>query len=179
MTAHTSSSERDRCLQAGMDGFLTKPLHASDLQAALATWLPPPDAQAPAAAPPGPGPVERPAPAIPRAALAELDVAGAMRRMEGDRETFELALLAFLASAPAEIAALDAAARAGDRERLLFAAHGLAGAAAGIGADPVRAAARHLEQVVQGRDAGALEVAVTDLIDRLDRLRGAASADGA
>jgi len=40
LTAGASPSERDRCLAAGMDGYLTKPLGRASLAAALEQWVP-------------------------------------------------------------------------------------------------------------------------------------------
>ena len=39
LTAHASTEDRERCLQAGMDGYLTKPLNLSDLDKVLADVL--------------------------------------------------------------------------------------------------------------------------------------------
>jgi len=38
MTAHALASERERCLEAGMDGHLAKPFEPEDLFAALERW---------------------------------------------------------------------------------------------------------------------------------------------
>ena len=40
LTAHAMPGERERCLKAGMDDYLTKPLSREDLCAALRQWLP-------------------------------------------------------------------------------------------------------------------------------------------
>lgn len=38
MTAHSSATEMDRCLAAGMDGFLQKPLSLGTLEEAISRW---------------------------------------------------------------------------------------------------------------------------------------------
>ncbi|NOQ45729.1 MAG: response regulator [Desulfobulbaceae bacterium] len=40
LTAHVMSGDRDRCLEAGMDDYLSKPLHQNQLQAILEKWVP-------------------------------------------------------------------------------------------------------------------------------------------
>jgi CheY-like chemotaxis protein len=40
VTAHSMTSDRDVCLEAGMDDYISKPLRPGELEAALERWLP-------------------------------------------------------------------------------------------------------------------------------------------
>ncbi|TVR01193.1 MAG: response regulator [Desulfovibrionales bacterium] len=43
MTAGALEEDRQHCFEAGMDGYLAKPVHPTDLVQALKTWLPEPE----------------------------------------------------------------------------------------------------------------------------------------
>jgi CheY-like chemotaxis protein len=51
MTASVQQSDRDRCLQAGMNGFMAKPVKPVELRAVLEEWLSPECRQSPPPAP--------------------------------------------------------------------------------------------------------------------------------
>ena len=41
MTANAMQGDRERCLEAGMDDYIPKPITIVDLKGALSRWLPP------------------------------------------------------------------------------------------------------------------------------------------
>ncbi len=68
LTAAAMTADRDRCVAAGMDDYLTKPVRANELDAALQRWLPAPRAAAGVDATTGPSPQpEQSRPATPLA----------------------------------------------------------------------------------------------------------------
>jgi CheY-like chemotaxis protein/HPt (histidine-containing phosphotransfer) domain-containing protein len=154
MTASATPEERDRCLAAGMDDYLTKPVLVTDLRAVLARWLP--------ERPPAPGAAGGAAEALDRdrlAALMELDEDG-----QGSRLLTRLAA-AFLIGAPADLAGLRAAVERGDAVAVGNVAHHLRGAAATLGGGAVVGLCEDLE-VLAGADALA---SAGDLLGRLER----------
>jgi two-component system, sensor histidine kinase and response regulator len=154
MTASATPEVRDRCLAAGMDDHLTKPVLVADLRAMLARWLP--------TAPPAPDAAGAAGDALDRdrlAALMELDEDG-----QGSGLLTRLAA-AFLTGAPADLAGLRAAVARGDAAAVGDVAHHLKGAAATLGSGAVVGLCEDIE-LLAGADALA---SAGDLLGRLER----------
>jgi CheY-like chemotaxis protein len=137
MTAHALKGDRERCLAAGMDAYIAKPLRPQELFDVLADVV--------GAAGDGEGP-----PLEPEAAPAGFDMAAALERVDGDHELMrELAGL-FLDECPRRLAEIRDAIDRKDGPGLQRAAHYLKGSVGNFGARHAAEAAGRLEQV--GRD---------------------------
>jgi signal transduction histidine kinase/HPt (histidine-containing phosphotransfer) domain-containing protein/putative methionine-R-sulfoxide reductase with GAF domain len=137
VTANAMRGEEERCLAAGMDAYLAKPVAIERLRATLERWLPIGEG-ASAASRAGTGA------AIDRSVLAAW--------LGDDRDGIEALLNKFRDTAIESEQAIDAAWRAADLSGLAAAAHRLKGAAQAVGAAPLGAAAGRLEQAGKAGD---------------------------
>ena len=178
MTANAMAGDRERCLAAGMNDHIAKPIAPDDLVRKLEKWIRPDlrRARAPGAATAHPLNPAEPT-AAPHAsglkwqAIEGLDSALGLSQALG-REALYLNLLKqFVAAeqdAPARIAQALAAARTEDAERV---AHTLKGVAAQIGAGPMSKLAAALERALhEGAGADLLNPLQGALAEQLPRL---------
>ena len=125
MTAHAMKGDRERCLEAGMDDYLAKPLRPEELDDVLARWL----GYAPAAP-----------------AFEALIDDARMRSFRDDYPDIVDQLLdLFLSSTPPLLDELRAAVDTGDDDALRRAAHKLKGSCQNIGATFMATLCRSIE----------------------------------
>ena len=176
MTASALVADRDRCLAAGMDDYLAKPVNPGELADALHRWIPA------AAGPPGErdGQPDRDGET---GGAGDDPIGRRLDELAGDRSAPENALVerlvtSFLTRAPRHVAAIADAYRADDAKTVEDQAHAFKGAAGNIGAVDVMDICQRIEDAARG---GSLPASLADdlrtlglELDRVDdRLREA------
>ncbi|MGQ2980917.1 MAG: response regulator [Polaromonas sp.] len=163
LTAAASPEDRARCAAAGMDDYLTKPLHVAALAQALERWLPrmtsaaggsgKPEKRTPApdraSDTPSPGAVlvtkTSPAP-VPELTLMDLERLAQFKEFDDDQLTMTREVIGlFIADASQRLEAIDRSIRDADPVALAWATHALIGATGNVGAVAMQAVCTELE----------------------------------
>jgi PAS domain S-box-containing protein len=143
MTAQAFAEDRDKCLAAGMDDFVSKPIDQEHLFATLARHIK--GVQHPA-------PEARPADQPRRADQSAIDFQDGLSRL-GGKEDFLIKMLSFFRAEYGNAATLiHDAEQQGDGQTAGRLAHSIAGAAANLGARPLARAAKALHVALEKKE---------------------------
>ncbi|MCU0869897.1 MAG: response regulator [Burkholderiales bacterium] len=185
MTANAMAGDRERCIEAGMNDHVGKPIVVAELYRTIARWLPDaPDAAGTAASAPAAAgasasataPVTAATPVSARSAAADgvLDLRDALARMGGDAGLLDRVLERFRTGQTGVVDEIRAALSKADRATAERLAHTLKGLAGNIGATALADAAREVETALHDAQLDAedarlsgLQQALTAVIDAL------------
>jgi PAS domain S-box-containing protein len=159
-TAYALKGDRERCLRAGMDGYVAKPIQALQLLEALESVVPI---------------VTEPLTGLEGEAPAEEDSQwrAALEEVGGDRQLLAKLADIFLEEYPKEMTVFRAAIDRGDAAGLQQAAHTLKGELSTFAAQEAFATALQLETLGRQGDLTAAEATLATLVQEVDRLRPA------
>jgi signal transduction histidine kinase/CheY-like chemotaxis protein len=169
MTAHAQAEVRQRCLDAGMDGYVAKPVRDQELWREIDRVLPPALRSVAELEPPGPGGAAAPA----KGADQPLDREAALGRVGGNVELLRQLVGVFREDCARLVAELRAGLEAGAAADVRRAAHTLKGMVAFFGAAAATAAAARLEALGAADNLAGAEPEFNTLLDELDRLQPA------
>jgi PAS domain S-box-containing protein len=147
LTAHASVGEREKCLSAGMDDYLSKPVGRADLAVVLRRWLGEPIGSARGGKPYS-------AQGLPRAESRGWDESATLKRLDGDNDLLAEMIDLFLEEAPVSVAELSDALSRTDLLALADTAHAIKGMAGHFCAERIIRLAAVLEHTARnGADA--------------------------
>jgi PAS domain S-box-containing protein len=146
LTARAMKGDRERCLEAGMDAYVAKPIQAQELAHAIHALLP-----------------ETPAPLPPEPPPDGVDAHQALRSVGGDRDLLRELVQVFRESCPEMMAKVRAAVATGSGPQLRQAAHTLKGAVGTFGKGQTYEACLRLEEMGRGGDLAGAGVALEEL----------------
>jgi CheY-like chemotaxis protein/HPt (histidine-containing phosphotransfer) domain-containing protein len=182
MTASALAGDHERCLDAGMDDVLTKPVSMVTLGTALTRWLTGDEDTVlhASGATAGPSAVQAVGEEAPGREAFDRETFDRLADELGDAQLLGSVVGAYLRELPGRVAGIEAAVAAGDREELRRLAHTLTSTSAAMGASALAVECARLErECATGDDVVALAPDWADLhrgaeqtlVELLDRSR--------
>lgn len=169
ITANAMSGDRDKCIQTGMNDFISKPVDLQRLAEVLAKWCPEPEAQRA---------VQPAVHASPEQASDVFDSEALLKRVMGEREIACAVLSAFVADVPSQLSNLRRLLGEADGPSARIEAHALKGAAATISAARLRAIALAMEIAANAGELNHVGDLLPQATEEFERIRSTLVSDG-
>ena len=167
LTAHVARSDRDRCISAGMNDYLTKPINKDHLKLMIEKWIP----QEPQGGDESLSCATSMSEEEDSVCPSPIHIERALDQMGGDVELMHEILRIFIDTAPQLLETIQTASNQNDADGLHMAAHSLKGAASNICADATQAVAFKLEMMGRERDLAGADSLLPELEKHLSDLK--------
>jgi PAS domain S-box-containing protein len=168
MTAHGMQDDRRKCLDAGMDDYLAKPIRRELLEQTLDRWLAAPGSATATQAAPCPSPTQ-----VQEEAEAIFDRDDLLERVMGNANLAHRVVARFVLDMPQQLLALSEAVGKADSKTARLAAHSIKGAAANVGGVQLRAAAQQMETLGEAGNLEEVRRLMPGLTEQWERFRSA------
>ena len=174
MTANAMEADRERCIEAGMNDHVAKPIDPETLFGTLLKWIEPGERELPVpleeTATVGGEELTEASGGDPLEAIEGLDVEGGLKRVMGKRDFYERLVRQFAEGQEAEsVATIRAQLADGEREGAERTAHSLKGVAGTIGAGELQRRSQALETAIH-RGSEVLESLLASVEEELTRM---------
>ncbi len=146
MTAHAMNDARERCLNAGMNAHIVKPINPEDLFNTILKFCAP-EKSMPISVPTRASDAEKPGNEVP--AIAGLDVESGLRRVMGNSQLYYKLLRRFVEEQANVAARIAGILDSGDRTRAAQLVHSIKGVAGNLGATELFTQAQLLERCIK------------------------------
>ncbi len=165
LTAHAMAGDSDRCIAAGCDGYLSKPVRAEQLRDAINTHV-------------GANPRPERSPES-KATTDRRSILDQLRENCGNDEEFMQELIeSFLKTTPDTLGMTESAFEQGDLGATARAAHGLKGVCLTIGAEAMANACLRVEQAANAADAPGTAAGITAMMDEWNSVQSILAQSG-
>ncbi|EFI36335.1 multi-sensor hybrid histidine kinase [Desulfonatronospira thiodismutans ASO3-1] len=171
MTAGAMNQDRDRCFEAGMDDYVSKPVSHQELLKVLNRWLEKEDGHDGDTGETGPSKDVAPASTSEQPENPVFDQEALLTRMGNDSELACEILTLYLEGSPANMAVLKEALDHKDWKRAFKEAHSIKGNSANAGCLRVSETAKEIEKDLQEGSVDGLQDKATELEKELEKCR--------